>query len=53
MPTYKGRWEARVEQEFEVQAENEEEARERVSWEHPVEIIDFEITRIEKVEDET
>jgi hypothetical protein len=55
--TYKGKWRARVEQEFEVEAETEEEAQllieREMSPQHVVELIDFEceITDIEEEED--
>lgn len=49
MPTYKGRWTASVEQDFEVDADNVEEAREAVGREEVIEIIDFEIVSIEEV----
>jgi hypothetical protein len=47
MRTYRGTWRARVEQEFEVEAETEDDARSLVEHEmspqHVVELIDFEV----------
>lgn len=53
MPTYRSRWKARVEQDIEVEADNVDEARERMESEmdprRVVELIDFELDEIEEV----
>lgn len=53
MPTYRGSWTARVDQEFEVEAKDEDEAREFVfadtQPDDVVELIDIEIASIEEV----
>lgn len=57
MPTFTGRWKARVEQEFEIEAETEAEAREQLNQEmtpsNVVELLDFEVAEFEKEEDES
>ena len=53
MPTFKGRWTARVEQDFEIEAKDEAEARKWVEEDmrpiNVVELLDMEIDRIEEV----
>lgn len=47
MPTFKGKWKARVVQDFEIEADTEEEARELLDEEmnprNVVELLDFEV----------
>lgn len=56
MTTFRGRWTARVEQDFEIEAETEEEARrlldEEMSPRHVVELLDFEVAEFEEVPEE-
>lgn len=53
MLTFKGRWTARVEQDFEIEAESEKEAREYLAQEmsprNVVELMDFEVLEFEEV----
>lgn len=53
MPTFVGRWTARVEQEFEIEAETEAEARELLDEEmsprNVIELRDFEVAEFEEV----
>lgn len=55
MPTYRGRWTARVEQDFEIEADDEDEARVMLDAEMSprkvVELIDFEVTEFEEAPD--
>lgn len=55
MPTFKGRWTARVDQEFEIEADNEEEARalldDEMSPRYVIELLDFEVPEFEEVGD--
>lgn len=55
MRTYRGRWVARVEQEFEVDAEDDGEARDLVERQmnpvNVVELLDMEIVELEEVTD--
>lgn len=52
MPTFVGTWTARVNQEFEVEAETEEEARsilaDEMSPRHVVELLDIEVVEFEE-----
>lgn len=53
MLTFKGRWTARVEQDFEIEAESEKEAREYLAQEmsprNVVELMDFDVLEFEEV----
>jgi DNA-dependent RNA polymerase auxiliary subunit epsilon len=53
MTRYTGRWTARVEQEFEIEADSEAEARELLNEEmsppNVVELLDFEVIEFEEV----
>jgi ribosomal protein L20A (L18A) len=53
MPTFKGKWVARVEQEFEVEAEDEAEAidmvHDEMSPHRVVELLDMDVVEIEEV----
>lgn len=56
MPTYKGRWTAKVEQDFEFDAESEAAAREILDHEmapwNVTELHDFEVKDFEEVKDD-
>lgn len=55
MPTFKGRWTARVEQDFEIEADDRKEAQrllsEEMSPHNVVELLDFEVEQFEEVKD--